>query len=98
MKDKFLRLLGLSRRAGKLTLGAEKSAESVKKNRAKAIFFACDISPKTRKEIDFILKTTQITSHVTKYGIEEISDAIGAPAGVVAVEDDGFAKALINEL
>lgn len=81
-----------------MKLGFNKSAESVKLRKAAAVFIASDISPKTEKELRYAAKNATAKIVRTEYDIESLSKAIGAPAGVIAVEDEGFAKALILHL
>lgn len=68
----------------------------MERKRVKAVFLACDISDKTKKEWAF--KTAShpvdtLTSPLTK---EELGAALGArgPVGLVAVCDEGFANAI----
>lgn len=96
--DKFLGLLGICRRAGRMKLGFNKSADSLKTKKAAAVFTASDISPKTEKELQYAARKATAKVIRTEYDIETLSKAIGAPAGVIAVEDEGFAKALILHL
>ena len=98
MTVKFLRLLGLSRRAGKVALGADKSYESISRKKARAVFIASDLSAKTEKELKFKANGTDIKVIRTEYDIETLSKAVGSPAGVITVEDQGFATALLGEL
>lgn len=94
MSDKFLGLLGICRKAGKLTLGAAKTTELIKEGRAEAVYVACDLSAKTEKELRFALSKNNMAVVRTPYSIEQLSKAIGIPAGVLGVSDKGFATAL----
>ena len=89
--------LGFARKAGRLSLGFEASKEAVTSNKAKLIIVASDISAKTEKETRFFAKEK---CNVTKvdFTTEEISAAIGFRAGVLAVNDEGFAKAILNNV
>lgn len=98
MADKFLNLLGMCRKAGKLTLGANKSTELIKSGKAEIVFVASDLSEKTEKELKFTAKNTNVAVVRTEYSIETLSAAVGAPAGVLAISDKGFATALKNIL
>lgn len=93
-RDKFLSLLGICRKAGRLSLGYSRCEESVKKGKAETIFIACDISPKTEKELKFITRNTDIDVIRTAYSIMDFSSALDIKAGVVAVDDVGFAEVL----
>ena len=98
MKAKFLRLIGLARRAARVSLGADKTYESLKNKKAYAVFIASDLSVKTEKELNFKADGTNIKIIRTEYDIETLSKAVGSPTGVIAIEDEGFAKALLGEI
>lgn len=98
MRDKFLNLLGICRKAGKLTLGAIKTYELINSGKAEILFVASDLSEKTEKELKFTAKNYNVAVVRTDYSIETLSAAIGAPAGVLSVSDQGFATALKNKL
>lgn len=94
MANKFLNLLGICRKAGRLTLGAAKTTELIKAHKVKAIFIANDLSNKTEKELKFATEQQNIRVARTNFTIEELSRALGTPAGVVSTDDEGFANAL----
>lgn len=98
MADKFLNLLGICRKAGKLTLGAAKTLEAIKAGKSELVIVASDLSEKTEKELKFTAKNTNVAVERTEYSIETLSAAVGAPAGVLSVSDQGFATALKNKL
>ncbi|WP_407891045.1 YlxQ-related RNA-binding protein [Lacticaseibacillus sp. N501-2] len=90
-------LLGLARRAGKLTMGEGFVINAIRDGSAKLVIVASDASANTIKL--FTDKSSfyevPIVSVFTKL---DISDAIGAPRTAVAVQDQGFAKKLIKLL
>ncbi len=94
MGDKFLGLLGICRKAGKLTTGAAKTTELIKQGRAEAVFIACDLSAKTEKELRFTANKNNTAVVRTPYSIEQLSAAVGIPTGVLGISDNGFATAL----
>lgn len=96
--NKFLGLIGLCRKAGKIKTGFNKAEESVKSGKAKAVFIAADLSQKTEKEVRFAARNTEVPIYRTEFALDELSAAIGIPAGVITVEDEGFATALISHL
>ena len=97
MTDRFLGTLGICRKAGKCILGYTKTEESVKANKVFAIFIASDISPKTEKELRYLTRDKEISVVKTHYSMFEISNRVGMKTGIVAIEDDGFATALIEK-
>lgn len=90
-------LLGLARRAGKLTMGEGFVLSAIRDGSAKLVIVASDASDNTKKL--FTDKSSfyevPINASFTKL---DISDAIGAPRTAVAVQDQGFAKKLIKLL
>lgn len=94
MKEKFLSILGLCRRAGKLTWGYDQVIEAVKEGKAVGIIVACDISDKTFKNIKFETDKKGLDILRTEIPQEELSFYAGVRAGVYAVSDSGFFKRL----
>ena len=94
MNNKLLSLLGMCRKAGKLTIGYEKTLESMQKHKCKAALVAADTAPRTEKELRFHSKD-QFTVLRLSQTKEELSHAIGIAAGVVGITDEGFAKQAI---
>lgn len=98
MQNKISALLGFSRKSGALKLGTEATRESVLRRRAKLVLLANDISPKSVKEIRFICDKNNIKAEILPMTIEEISAAIGRRAGILAIEDEGFASAILKNI
>ena len=99
MNNKLLSLLGMCRRAGKLTIGYEKTKELFPKNKVYLVLVAADTAARTEKELRFHANSNLpvIRLEATK---EHLSHAIGVSAGVVGITDEGFAKQveLLNNL
>ena len=91
-------MLGLCRKAGKLTLGLSNTKESVFKNKCKIIFIASDISPKTEKELLFITKNSSIEVIKTEFPIMEFCSCLDMKAGIAGIEDESFMTALKTKL
>lgn len=96
--NKILTLLGFARKAGRLAVGTMACEQSIVRKKAKIVLIASDISDKSRKEIKF-----QCEKHGTKaadldFTIDDITRAIGTKAGIIAVQDDGFAGAIAEKL
>ncbi len=92
MNDKFLTLLGFASKSGNLSFGADSVKEALKRNKAKLVIIAKDISDKSRKEIKFFTKDAPVME--ADYDIEAISHAIGKKAGIISVNEIGFANAI----
>ncbi len=94
--NKLLSTLGLVRRAARLSIGLNETVSSAKSGNAKLIAFAKDVSPKTAKEARFAGDKYNIPVVELDCIIDELSAAIGVKAGVVAVNDRGFAEKLYS--
>jgi Ribosomal protein HS6-type (S12/L30/L7a) len=90
-KEKTLNLLGLARRANKTTTGEGLVVKSIQNKKAKFVFLANDASNNLIKKITD--KTNYYKISMTDiFTTAELSQAIGEPRKVIAVEDAGFAK------
>lgn len=98
MNDKLRALLGFARKAGRLAVGTAKATESVKRGRSKLVLTASDISAKSAKEMRFICEKHGVTARTTALNIDEITASIGTRAGILSIEDEGFAAAVIENL
>ena len=97
-EDKVLNLLGLAQRAGKLSSGDFIVEKAMKKKTPKLVLLAGDCAANNEKKYMQLAETYHIPLRkvVSK---ETLGTAIGKEVRVVvAVEDDGFAKALLKEI
>ena len=96
MDDKFLSLLGMARRSGRVSLGHDAVIGSIIKNKAKLCIMSSEASQRLQKEIRHACtyENKNIPVIVTKYDTITLSSAIGSKAAVISVDDEGFAKAL----
>lgn len=108
MNHPLLNMLGIARRAGKLSVGFDAAAESVKTGRSRLIVAAADLSAKTEKEIRYLLDRprgggcgngdTGGPAKVIRipFDMTTMSKAIGTKAGILSVDDDGLAGAVLS--
>lgn len=90
-KQKLLNLLGLARRAGKLTTGEDLVLGAIRNQKAKLVFFAADGGASSLKK--FTNKTNSYdVAFTTALTRQELADATGMVRSVIAVTDQGFAK------
>ncbi len=91
MNNKLLSLLGLMRRAGKLSLGFDAAADSVEKGTSCLILTTADISPKTLKELNYKInnKTDIIALGCHQ---DDMQRAIGKAVKIISINDKGFAQ------
>lgn len=95
MNDKFLSLLGMARRAGKLSLGHDAAKAAVNFSKARLILLSADASQRLKEE--FLNRATSAENLQVlplSYTMIEIGMAIGSKAGVLTVDDEGFAQRL----
>ena len=90
-------MLGLARRAGKLSMGHDMALKAVKEKRAKLVVFACDVSPRLIEEFKRACSFENIEVKQIEETINDIHRALGYKAGVITVNDENFSKR-INEL
>lgn len=96
MNDKFLSLLGMTRRSGRICLGHDAAVSSIVKNQAKLCVVSEEGSERLKKEMTHACsyEGKNIPLLIVKYTITELSKAVGSKAAVMTVTDEGFAKAL----
>ena len=94
MPDKLLSLLGLARRAGKIEPGFDGAVSAARGHKAALLLAARDISEKTLKNLRYEGDRAGIPTVRTKASMEELCRACGMRAGVLALTDAGFAKAV----
>lgn len=98
--EKFLSLLGMARRANRLSLGHDAVIESIVHSRAKLCLAAADASARLKNEL----------AHACSYGgknirfielpcnMKELSSAIGSKAAAVSVNDEGFSSSILKHI
>ncbi len=94
--DKILNFLGIARRAGKLSLGFDAVEESVNKKKSKLVILACDVSERTRKSAERISENGNVKTVFSEISMEGFGNAIGKSVGIISVNDEGFAKRLVE--
>lgn len=92
-EQKALSLLGMARRAGRLSLGHDASVEAIVKNRAMLCLCCSDASERLQRELQHACSygSKAIRFLPLPFPMETLSKAIGSKAAVVTVNDPGFA-------
>ena len=94
--QKIVNLLTICRKAGKLVTGFDVSIDAVRNRTSKYILVASDTSPKTIKELNYLLNKENFTDTVKvlniSLSIEDVYRSINVSAGIIAICDDGFGK------
>ncbi len=90
-KDKFLNLLGLATKAGKLVSGDETTLKAIKAQKVNLVIVATDASEATIKKFNDKCSyyETSILVTCTK---AELSHAIGKSRAIIGVSDNGFSR------
>ena len=92
----FSQNLGLCRKAGALAIGFNETIESAKRGKVSGILTASDISQKTLKEVNFHAEKYKTEVINLPFGREEIGNAIGISAAVIAVTNENLYILLKN--
>ncbi len=98
MNDSALNLLGLCRRAGRLSLGHDASKQALNSGKAKLCIICSDSSERLSDEISGIAESHNVPVYDVKYTMFDIKQALSFKAAVFTVDDEGFAKSLIAKL
>ena len=98
MNNKIYGLLGLARKAGKISFGTQSCIEAIEKRKAKLVIIAEDCSDRTKKNFEDISNTANVSIRVIGT-IENISKCIGQNnKAVIVVRDENFAKEIIKKI
>ncbi len=97
---KLLSLLGMCRRAKRLSCGHDASIGSIRSNNARLCLLSSDSSQRLRKEIEreAAFEGKNIPVRMLNSTIEEIGYATGLKSAVLTVNDEGFAKTMLGLL
>ena len=91
---KFLRLLGMARRAGRLESGSFLTERAVRAGKAALVVIAEDASENTRKDLENLCHYYKVPFYI-KFSKAELGSALGEEERVSsAVTDAGFAAEL----
>ena len=95
---KYLSMLGLARRAGKLSMGHDMALEAIKKRKAKLIIFSSDISLRLISEFKKAIEQYYPDLPCLKIDetMDEIQSALGYRAGVLTVNDINFSNRILE--
>lgn len=99
-EQKIFSMLGLARRAGKLSMGHDMAQQAIKKGKAEMLLLCCDASPRLAAEFEktINLQKKEIPVFKTDITMNEIHFSTGYKAGIMTVDDENFAKKIISLL
>ncbi len=97
---KLLSLLGMARKAGKLSCGHDGAIGSIRSKSAHLCFLSSDSSQRlrleTEREANF--EGRNIPVRILHSTMEDIRCATGLKSAVLSVNDEGFAKTMLGLL
>lgn len=96
--DNFLASLALCYKSGNLRAGFDSVKESIEHLKAALVLVTNDISEKTEKEINFLSSKKQLKVHKISYSMDDIQSVLNKRVGVLAIEDENFAKLFQKQL
>ncbi len=98
--EKVISMLGLARRAGKLSMGHDMAQHALFGHKAKLLLFCSDVSPRLVNEFEKTVELHHFNVKLiqTDITINELYYGVGYKAGVVAVDDENMAKKIISLL
>jgi ribosomal protein L7Ae-like RNA K-turn-binding protein len=98
MNDRQLSLLGLCKKADKLSMGHDSSVAAISSGRAKVCLLCADASERLKKEFTRAASYDErnVPLVAMKFTMEDIKNATGRPAGVITINDEGFAKSFLR--
>lgn len=91
IKQQVLQLLGLVRRANRLTTGESLVLNEIRQQTVQFVFIAIDTGASTMKKFTDKCHYYQV-AYCRDFSRQEISQAIGQARSIVAINDSGFAK------
>lgn len=93
-------MLGLARRAGRLSMGHDMAQHALFKHKAKLLLFCSDASPRLVGEFKRTAELHNFSVNIiqTDITMEQIHCGVGYKAGVMTVDDENFAAKIISLL
>lgn len=100
INEKALSMLGIARRAGKLSMGHDAAEQALLRGKATLVLFCSDVSPRLIDEFNKTIEKHKINTEVVKtdFTMEEIHFGIGYKAGVMTVNDKNISGRIIELL
>ncbi len=94
-KNKFLSMLGISKKAGKLVAGYDPVEEAIIKKKIVIVILSNELSEKNGAKIKKSAEKNNIPVKEIPFSMEEIGWALGSkPTGILGISDNGLAHIL----
>ncbi len=96
--DRVLSMLGLAKRAGRVSMGVQLCEKDIKSKKSELIIIASDVSDNTRKAIVNSCEYYSV-KYIEYSDMFALGNAVGADSaiGVVSLNDKGFAKTVFEK-
>lgn len=94
--NKTVMMLGLVRKAGKLSLGNDCVKQSLMKGQSRLIIVTNDISNRSLQKIKRVAEEYNVGVLTINSSMDDMEVMFGKKVGVVAINDEGFAKKITN--
>lgn len=92
MQSKLLSLLGIAKKAGRLTIGNDAVIETIRAGRSSLVLLARDLAPRTARGVEAAALEYGTEVLTIPADMNELGMALGKSAGVVSVNDRGFSR------
>lgn len=89
-KEKVINLLSLSKRAGGLVVGFDVLKKAIEMGESDIVITACDLSDKTKKEVNYICNKHSIRNIEVPISLDEFWYLIGKRTGVMTITNEGL--------
>ena len=94
-----LSFLGLAKRAGRLVIGEESVKLEARANKTKLILTASDAGDSLKKRADNFARMAKCAHTTLPFSKDELGMLLGrGPPGILAITDNGMAKAFSEKL
>lgn len=92
MENKLLGLLGLCRKAGKLTMGFDVTKDAMEAKTALLVLLTPDLSERTAREMERLAEENHCRLRKLPVPMDEIREKLGKRCGVFGICESGFAR------
>lgn len=97
MNKSDLCLLGFAKKSSNLSVGMDACVTAIKRGKAQLLFLACDVSEKSKKEIEFFCNKHNVKFYVSEFTMDCIAQQIGKRAGILSVNSKQFAQSILSK-
>ena len=95
--DKALSLIGLMRKANRISLTEDKCREDIKNGRSQLVLIASDCSERVSGKIRVLCENYDVECITAVYTEAELAAAAGSGlCSVISINDSGFSKAFLE--